>query len=1165
MGSYAMAQLVGGGGVEVASAMGGGPAFSAGLAPRQPGGMYMMQVADGGAKLAPPMAAQQAPQQQVWVQATAAAPGQAPVAFRPMGTAPQPQAPAPGMRLVQVAAPGGGVQLAMAAPALQQVQLVQAAPDRGSLVYVNTGAGLQQGVMQGGSVFLLRPDGTPSGAVLPLQQQQPQPQAAQVVQLPGGAFQLPPGARLVQLPPQHQQRVGLPQQAVLAAGGPRPIMVVQQQAPAQAAPQQQLVMMQQQQGGGMVLVQGPGAPAPRPVQAGGLPVAAPQQPGQVAMMLGQAPRPGGPMPGPGQVASAQQAFRAGAQLLAPGGSVSASTAAMMAPPPGSAPLVLPLSAGFTPHPQQLAAVPGAAQAQQPIGGAAAPGSSPPAPAAPLTPGGGGGGAATAGLLAAALPGAALPGLGVIGGQRGSKDGAAPPTAGSAGGASPAGSAPGTPARSNSGGSGGAGGSLSASGSAASLPGNGGDAGGGGGKGEVMRLVARSFIEAGMSLDQALTMIQPSDRALLAAAYDAEAGAGGAGPRLGGLEGLGGDAITMPAAPKPGGGDGAGLPGLSGLRLADDAGASLGGWGFSLFAGGGLGGAGGLGCLGGADALPDVAAPAASPLGGAKEPDHLAGMLAALDLPFGLVYGILVMLGIGTLLPLNVFLTEKEFFDIRLHVPPSSPAIADNFLSLFGLVFNGANLLAVLFVICLQQNLSLRSQIVNPLVVIFIVLASTAGVALQLDLSGESVAYYSLPALAVLGMSMAVLQGGVLNLASMFPPIYIQGFVVGAGLSGCATSTLSLLSQLSAKSSGAGGQPTAGDVAPAAFVYFGSASLMTGLCILCFSLLTKLKYSRAKLGPYLASRAAAVAAADRDLVEQLLPPPPALLPPGKDPDALPSYPYPHAGGAPSPYFGGGPAGADFYHASAAERGAAGGGLARDYYLSSAPGWAAAGGADGGLRASAAADAAIASGPPPGAPGGGGARGSFAFAVYAACMVLTMGCSLAVWPGITAFICSVDNPATTSPCASTSGGGRWGRVTGDLFVPITFVVFGVGDLAGRIASSWGPWGAAPPPALSLLAYALARFGLLGAILFCHVVTPTAWALPTLFPSDAYPLAFITLLGLTQGHLLSTLCMHAPALVPPGKEAEFGPVTGLCITVGSLMGSASLFFIMRAFTRA
>jgi hypothetical protein len=86
----------------------------------------------------------------------------------------------------------------------------------------------------------------------------------------------------------------------------------------------------------------------------------------------------------------------------------------------------------------------------------------------------------------------------------------------------------------------------------------------------------------------------------------------------------------------------------------------------------------------------------------------------------------------------------------------------------------------------------------------------------------------------------------------FTSICQQGFVVGAGLSGCATSALSLLAQLQASSTGEGGQRTAADVAPAAFLYFGAAAAITGLCIVCFSMLTRLKYSRAKLGPYLAS-------------------------------------------------------------------------------------------------------------------------------------------------------------------------------------------------------------------------------------------------------------------------------------------------------------------------
>jgi hypothetical protein len=67
--------------------------------------------------------------------------------------------------------------------------------------------------------------------------------------------------------------------------------------------------------------------------------------------------------------------------------------------------------------------------------------------------------------------------------------------------------------------------------------------------------------------------------------------------------------------------------------------------------------------------------------------------------------------------------------------------------------------------------------------------------------------------------------------------------------------MSLLAQLKASSTGEGGQRTAADVAPAAFLYFGAAAAMIGLCLVCFSMLTRLKYSRAKLGPYLASECA----------------------------------------------------------------------------------------------------------------------------------------------------------------------------------------------------------------------------------------------------------------------------------------------------------------------
>ncbi len=62
----------------------------------------------------------------------------------------------------------------------------------------------------------------------------------------------------------------------------------------------------------------------------------------------------------------------------------------------------------------------------------------------------------------------------------------------------------------------------------------------------------------------------------------------------------------------------------------------------------------------------------------------------------------------------------------------------------------SNLLGFCAVACLQSGrLSLRAQIMYPLLVILALLASTAGVALRLDLPGTAVAYYIMPTLALL--------------------------------------------------------------------------------------------------------------------------------------------------------------------------------------------------------------------------------------------------------------------------------------------------------------------------------------------------------------------------------------------------------------------------------
>jgi equilibrative nucleoside transporter 1/2/3 len=43
-----------------------------------------------------------------------------------------------------------------------------------------------------------------------------------------------------------------------------------------------------------------------------------------------------------------------------------------------------------------------------------------------------------------------------------------------------------------------------------------------------------------------------------------------------------------------------------------------------------------------------------------------------------VYAIVVLQGLASAVPWNVFVTESEYFGLRVHVPPSSRVLADNF-------------------------------------------------------------------------------------------------------------------------------------------------------------------------------------------------------------------------------------------------------------------------------------------------------------------------------------------------------------------------------------------------------------------------------------------------------------------------------------------------------
>jgi hypothetical protein len=573
--------------------------------------MYLMQQQPG--------VSQQ--QQQVWVQQ------QQPQQLTMANNTVMLRAPAPlpqQQQQQQVVFANGGYQQQQ--PQQQQQQVV----------YVNVNGTLQRAVVHNGSMFLAndgmmlnkaaapaaagRPALTlqqlPQQQVLVQQQQQVLPNG-QVVPVSSGFVAARPGGGVMQL----QQMQHAAQQAQAAAARAMPAVSF-----AAAQQQQPVMMVMQHQAAPRVAMQQAGMPTSAGMTMAAAGTAAGMQQLQANMLA--------------PVSQAVTTGLYGAQLVAPGGgSVSANTASLLPQdvPASSAPqLVMMAPAGArvmaTGQPPQMSS-PMAVPNKDALACLASMGGQAPSPGQ----------------------------HGVIGGHRaasGSRAGTPAATAAASAASSTNGSQPGTPSRgcpslggrssssSRSAGSVCAAGAAPVVAAATAAPPSSGDS-----KEVMVRLLARSFLETGIALEQALGMIQPADRDMLAAAYAAESAPAAPAPATaapqpsdGGLAGLGGEQVAMPARS-------ASSPGQAGSVLqqlrnsslkggsvngeessgAKDAASGpdkldLGAWGFSLFAGGAPNSGAAASSMFG---LPAKPAPALAPSSG-TDGAAMASMLASLN-------------------------------------------------------------------------------------------------------------------------------------------------------------------------------------------------------------------------------------------------------------------------------------------------------------------------------------------------------------------------------------------------------------------------------------------------------------------------------------------------------------------------------------------------------
>ena len=493
--------------------------------------------------------------------------------------------------------------------------------------------------------------------------------------------------------------------------------------------------------------------------------------------------------------------------------------------------------------------------------------------------------------------------------------------------------------------------------------------------------------------------------------------------------------------------------------------------------------------------------------------------------FHLTYCITFLAGIGTLLPWNVFITERAYFDLRLFVPPYAPAVADAFESVFGMTFMAANVLGLALLVRgdALSRVPRFMRVPAPLLAMGVLLAVSGALVRARGVSGDALAGVTLLTLLCLGGLTALVQGGSFADASCLPPKYNQALMGGQAAAGVASAAVALATTAATSShSRRGGDDDfdfdageKGIITQASTYFYASACLML-VCALGCAFAARL--------PFFERGMEAAAAAKRETNETV----------------------------------------------AAER------AEGDSNLDSV--------AESLVESLENADANVpllrgargegeeveTPGPRDASPSGrassrrsfleSSARGTslcYRFAVFA-----TFAVTLTVFPAVTSSVCAAENGATSPPClARPAGGGS--RFAGDLWTPSLFLLFNAFDLAGRAVASVAPRRA--PSGQTVVLASLARLALIPPLLACNVVTSRRWAFPGWFArSDAAPVALVAALAFTNGHLGSASMMWGPTVRPLGRRAEEGAALSFALTAGLGFGSLASYALVAAMQR-
>lgn len=220
----------------------------------------------------------------------------------------------------------------------------------------------------------------------------------------------------------------------------------------------------------------------------------------------------------------------------------------------------------------------------------------------------------------------------------------------------------------------------------------------------------------------------------------------------------------------------------------------------------------------------------SPLAARRPPDD----------SYNMVYFIFFLMGIGSLLPWNFFITAKQYWLYKLS-NNSSPTgheethndLSDYFESYLAISSTVPSVLCLILSYLLLNRFSSRVRVLVSLILILVVFVVTT-VMVKVDMSACRMQFFggTLASVALVSGASNIFSGSVFGISGHFPMRISQALISGQAMGGTLSAVASTVDLA-----------VAIDVTNSALVYFLTADIFTLFCIGIYLLLPKLDYSR----------------------------------------------------------------------------------------------------------------------------------------------------------------------------------------------------------------------------------------------------------------------------------------------------------------------------------